>query len=883
METMNRTRIRLRSLVDVRPGEWSMALLMFLLLFFVIGTFAVVKPVRSSLFLKEFGAKNLPYVYLATALLAGLVAAMHSWLFRRHSVLKVILLTYGFFAATLVFFWYAFQQETLWLSALFFLWTNVFTITLNTLFWIFANNYYNPREAKRLYGFINAGGTVGGIAGGFTVSLLVARVGTENLLLWCAVVLGVSALLTATIYRLGKDRFSGKEWIEAGAPGDARAPLSENRSGPTQRLFASRYPRYIAGALGFSLVVSTLVDYQFNSVVERTYQQTDAMTAFFGSFSAWTNALTFVLQFFLTAPLLRRLGIGPALLILPTLMLTGALAFPLYPVLATALFLKISDSSVRYSIEQSTRDVLYLPLSNLAMKRLKAFIDVFVQRLAKGVGSLLILSLTEWLAFRFELLSYLVIGLAGTWLFFAWALGKEYVAELKKFLTQANLQERPKFLRHLDQAAITELLDGLVSGDATRALYCLELLESERRIDLRPILRQFVRSGSPPLQARALHLLAEAGDDTLVPDAERILQEGASETKEEAIHYLCATHAQKALEKMQQFLHHPDDALRAAALACMVNCGDAQAQKMAREFLEQMVRAEQQSRILAAKTLGHLRPPSVLHALLVPLLQDESVAVVRAALEAAEKTAQKDLVPLILAHLGKPETSAWARRALLAHGEGILDVLRNELVNESVPLDTRMQLPRLFAEVGSPAAAQVLLNCLPRARTPLRHEIVLALSKLKAENPELQLGEEALRSAILREAAEAYRWLEGLHSSASHNSAAQPGSRVREKSARQYNESCERIFLLLDLLLGPGDILSVYHSLHNTAPELRGNALELLDNILPAGLKAILLPLVDDSVPVEERLRVGRSFAAKFRGRNLRPRFEGAWRSEVAR
>ena len=133
----------LRSLVDIRPGEARIAWLMFLYLFLVIATFAVVKPVRSSLFLQQFGARNLPYIYIATALLAGGIAWIQSKLLDRFNIVIVQVFTYVFFISSLVIFWFAFGSKTPWVSAAFFLWVNIFTVTANTLFWMFANHYYN--------------------------------------------------------------------------------------------------------------------------------------------------------------------------------------------------------------------------------------------------------------------------------------------------------------------------------------------------------------------------------------------------------------------------------------------------------------------------------------------------------------------------------------------------------------------------------------------------------------------------------------------------------------------------------------------------------------------------------------------------------------------
>ena len=116
----NKLRSQIRSFLDIRPGEWTMATLMFFNLLLVISTFAVVKPARSSLFLQQWGASKLPYVYIATTLLAGLVAVIQAKLYGRYSILKVQVVIYLFFISNLVFFWWALRLEAIWVSAAFF-------------------------------------------------------------------------------------------------------------------------------------------------------------------------------------------------------------------------------------------------------------------------------------------------------------------------------------------------------------------------------------------------------------------------------------------------------------------------------------------------------------------------------------------------------------------------------------------------------------------------------------------------------------------------------------------------------------------------------------------------------------------------------------------
>ena len=651
---------------------------------------------------------------------------------------------------------------------------------------------------------------------------------------------------------------------------EAKTPIpveTDREPVASQGMFGSRYPQYIAAALGVALIVSTIIDFQFNVVVEQVFPLKDAKTAFFSSFFAWINVLTFVLQFILTGALLRRAGIGVTLLILPVTMLMGSVIFPLYPVLAAAMLLRISDSSLRYSIEQSTRDLLYLPIPRLVMKKLKATVDVFIQRAAKGAGSILILVLTSWLAFGVEILSYFTMGLALVWIVLAVLLRREYLDELRRYLTRDQVPEEPKALRHLDSATTAALMEALESGDEEKALSALDLLEREKTVDLRLVLRDWVRGGSPRLQATALHRLAEVRDLGLVSEAQNLLKEGPKETQEEAIHYLCETCSDGPAVGIQGFLNMPDPELRAAAMSCMVNSGSGDAQNLARKMLNQMVHDTGpqaiEGRILAAKTLAHIRPPSTLHSLLIPLLQDESPEVLRAAFKTTQQVLRRDLIPFIIAHLGNPEISESASQALISHGEEILGTLGDYLNDGAIPLNIRSKLPSIFPEVGSEKGVRDLIANLDQDDPAIRYAIIKALNKLKTENPKLRIREAVIRRAILREVGEAYGLLGGGRLPASQ---ADPGqgeheAPSEEEQGRQYRQAIHRIFRLLELLYTPQDIRNTYRGLNlRRSKEVRASSIEFLDNLLPSGLKKWILPLVDDSMPVEEKLKIGNSF-----------------------
>lgn len=851
------------SVLDIRAAEMPIALLMFFYVFFVIATFAVVKPVRSSLFLEHFGARNLPYIYLATAVLAGIVSWIQTKLFARFNIVTVQAFTHLFFISNLLLFWVAFRHESLWLSALFFLWVNIFTVIANSMFWIFADTYYNPREAKRLYGFINAGGTVGGIASGLAVSSTVKNVGSENMLLVCAGVLGVCILLTYLIRWVGRDRFSGaaQSYVEQSPqPADSKREEPQGLRG----LFASRYTKYIALALGLSLIISNLVDYQFNVVVEQTYTSTDARTAFFGSFTAWVNALSFILQFFLTSQLLRRLGIGATLLLLPFTLFGGSLWMGIQPGLAAAIFLKSADGSMRYSVEQSTRDILYLPLPIRIMSRLKTVVDVFIQRLAKGMGSLLILALTVWWAFGFQVLSYVAILLATAWLACAVLLRKEYRKQLVNFLTHGDLSAETRPVRRLDRTTVDELLAVIESGDEIRGLYALHHLHGTKDRHVLDALRKLVQEGRPQLQTRALWALGELGDSSVVREAERLLHADSFETQIGAFHYLCRCRPLDLLATVKQVLAKDDPRLPAAAIVCFASSGSPEELQMSRKMIETVLADQGANRVAMrahlALALRHVRAPSPLHSYLRPLLQDSSEEVVRAALMTVRIVLPRELVSLVVEKLTDAQLRQEALDTLRVHGNKILGTLRDYLDDPAIPLEVRCALPQVFAEVATEKAAADLLDGLPQPDPRLRHCVVKALNEIRDRNPQFEFDSTGLERLLMEELKAAYQVLRQQHLRASADVQGD-GEQIalRARLGDEYDQSVERVLGLLGLLFPQQDVLTAYRGLHSPSPQLRANAIELLDTLLPPRLKTLVLALVDEEIPIEERLLIAKT------------------------
>jgi len=384
---------------------------LFLFFFLVIAAFWVQKPLRTSRFLADIGPQMLPLVKLGTALLVLPAVLLYSALAARNRrAALVTCFAAVFFVGSLVFWWLlsAPRADMPALPWAYFFYVDVFNSVMVALFWSFANDLNTPEQARRTYGVVGAGGIAGGAVGSAVTGWSVEPLGAANLLLVCAALLVLIAVLARLLARQPAA-------VERRPERGPAAAMREAVAG-ARLTAASPYLLAIAAIVGCYEIASNVIDYQFNTAVAARFRTEVAMAAFLGRFSTVANVAALLVQVALTGWILRRWGPRVGLLILPLVLGAGSLGFlcvPLFGVVAATFF---GDAALGYSLNQSTKELLYTPTDGASKYQAKAFIDIFLMRLAKGISALVILAAAAWwlpgssAVHRLSLVSLMVIG-----------------------------------------------------------------------------------------------------------------------------------------------------------------------------------------------------------------------------------------------------------------------------------------------------------------------------------------------------------------------------------------------------------------------------------------------------------------------------------------
>jgi AAA family ATP:ADP antiporter len=243
----------LRPVVQLRDGESTTALLMFLYSFLCMTSYNIIKPITRSEFIASQGADNLPYVQFTAGVLIGFIMQGYTRVMRAVPRRRIIPVTQTGMAVLLVAFWFLFTtigQD--WIAVGFYVLGLILAVLLISQFWTLANDIYDPRQAKRIFGFIGGGSSLGGATGAALTAYLVETIGAKNMLLVSAAIMAVCVGIVMFVLR--RERAAGTS--------DATKTGEEEGTGAGEAialLKSSRHLQVIAMVIAFAAIGAAII------------------------------------------------------------------------------------------------------------------------------------------------------------------------------------------------------------------------------------------------------------------------------------------------------------------------------------------------------------------------------------------------------------------------------------------------------------------------------------------------------------------------------------------------------------------------------------------------------------------------------------------------
>jgi AAA family ATP:ADP antiporter len=407
--------------VVVQPEELPALLAAFATLFCMFSSYTILRPIRDTMGITS-GVEKLPYLFWATFIAMLLLQPVYGWLTSRLRRPVFLPWVYAFFTANLLafYFWFNLQQDHTWIARTYYVWVSVFNFFIVAVFWSLMADVFTREQAGRMFGFIAAGASTGGLVGPLVASRLALPLGTINLLLISATLLASSLFFMMRVIRWHRHFGSGARGAEVDTPlgGSVLAAFHQVLRSP-----------YLLGIALFVILLSWVTTFLYleqQAFVAKVFATRDERTRFFSDVDFWVQTFSLITQLFVFGRLYKWVGHRAMLVSVPLLMTAGYAVFALLPTFAVLVGVLAVRRVGEYAITRPCRDSLYTICTREEKYKAKSLIDTFIYRGGDATSASMYQLLTGGFGLGPSGVGWAGAFISALWMLIAMALGKSH-------------------------------------------------------------------------------------------------------------------------------------------------------------------------------------------------------------------------------------------------------------------------------------------------------------------------------------------------------------------------------------------------------------------------------------------------------------------------
>ncbi len=371
---------------NIKKEEYFPLAQAFSFFFFVLASWYALRPVRNEMAI-EGGIFNLPYILLAIVVVMGLVNPIYSWVISKIKTSRIVIYCYSFFILNLVIFllcWTYFGEEgRQWTGRAFYIWCNVYSFFVVSIFWVTVINYFNTTDAKRVFGVISAGGSLGAFFGSTTAkyfsSEICGKSSISDLGPISLIFFSIACLLIAIFLSRG---LTSSNSIES----NKEEPLGGSSLEAFKNIFKDIPVRLMAFYILLWTGLSTAAWMISLTIIQDWSSDPCERTAFFAQIEQIVTPLTLIMQVFFTSYLLRTIGIIPILTLYGFFLLIAFGTYATYPTITAVLVLTVLIRVFEYGFNKPTRETVFTALNKQDRYKSTVMMDTFIARMGDYFG-----------------------------------------------------------------------------------------------------------------------------------------------------------------------------------------------------------------------------------------------------------------------------------------------------------------------------------------------------------------------------------------------------------------------------------------------------------------------------------------------------------------
>ena len=868
---------RLLQWVNLRPEESERTLLMFA--FYTITSVGLrwAEDSTVALFLDEYGAGLLPWIYIASAAIGAGLGFFYSWLQKFLPLRLVIVAIAPCMVLPLFLLRWGLDVSYLAVITVFLLrlWVDALYVVndLNTS--ITANQLFNIREIKRTYPLISSGILVADVLSGFSLPLLLQFVGLHNVVLVAAVFMLLGTVIMLYLSQSYQHAF----------PDNRRRANIEQPTTASRRLQRPlrRYTWLLFAFFGCLQVISLLIDFQYLNQLEKNFDEKQ-IASFLGLFNGVVGLFELATQWFISSRVIERLGVfvtagtlpGSIAILLPSVI--GMFSLVVWTqdqrFLWGLILLKFLEEILRYTFVVSSGPVLFQPIPDAVRSHIQTLSGGIAEAIATGLCGAIIL-ITLWLITPLGLptiQNWVLVGetviLAIGCLGVLWLLRSRYVDLLVLSAERGQISMADVDLRTFKQAVV-EALERPGSDADKRS--CIELLTQIDPRNVGEVLAPLLSHLSPDLVRQSLEAMLVGGPNpAYLPQVRALLQQPPGTVPPEvfatALRYVWLSEENPDVRELEDYLHPRQNPLiRGTAAALLLRQGTAMQKNTATKTLRRMLTHKlERERVCGVIALQEAVYLQALRIYIPNLLRDDSLRVRCAVLETIAATHLEDYYSAMLAGLSYKSTRPAAMQALVRLENEAISLLVEVATNIYQREVVRISAWRAIGQIGTIEAIDTLWQHLETSVGTNRKHILRTLVKLPKEARNEGVLDWLNISRVENLIGEELRFLGEIYAAcidlqafndtqeADSDSSMSSWNFLENSLTDLQADAVDRLLLLMKLLYPTEKIqAAAFHLRSGTGANL-ARGLEIIDNTINLRAKPVLLDILDKRPPREK-------------------------------
>jgi AAA family ATP:ADP antiporter len=415
-------------LVEVQRDELGSLIWSFLYFFSLLCSYYIIRPIRDEMGIAG-GVENLHWLFTGTFFVMLAAVPLFGWIASRYPRKRFVPYVYYFFIANLLLFFFLFSTNLThaYVARAFFIWVSVYNLFVVSVFWSFMADIYSDNQAKRLFGFIAAGGTTGAIVGPALTGNLVLLLGPKNLLPLSAILLLLSIVCIRRLISNSReststvpDSFPKIERNQTEDPDEK--PMGGTILAAFRLVLRSPYLMGICLLISLLTTLATFLYFQQAQIVRDSFHDPSRRTAVFAAIDFAVNILTVTIQVFLTGRIVKSIGLSWSLALVPVGLGVGFFTLGLAPLLIVLIIVQIVRRAGNYAIMRPSREMLFTVLNKEEKYKAKNFIDTAIYRGGDAVSAWIYAGLSG-LGLSLSAIAFVAVPLSGLWAIVSYLLG----------------------------------------------------------------------------------------------------------------------------------------------------------------------------------------------------------------------------------------------------------------------------------------------------------------------------------------------------------------------------------------------------------------------------------------------------------------------------